>query len=221
MSADVDVRWTAQLQRVQDLLSGYHTLSLVVLDHSGNEVTVPSGLPIVCGCASPERDTPCWRKRRQALVRVQVVRESERLDCRLGRYCFVSPMGIGIDDYVTSCSLFVAGSSEQQQRPAAEMVQELCRLVRPWQGGQGSTPRPMEMPRCQPGPLSALTEREWEVLNLLGAGLSNRELGDRLFISESTVKSHIRSLLQKLGLKNRTEAALYLRNEMCPTSDAH
>ena len=53
-----------------------------------------------------------------------------------------------------------------------------------------------------------LTLRELEVLAYLPSGKSNREIGTLLFISESTVKAHLTSLYAKLGVSNRTEAAL-------------
>lgn len=54
-----------------------------------------------------------------------------------------------------------------------------------------------------------LTAREKEVFQYLGKGLSNKEIGTILFISEHTVKKHISSILSKLNIGNRTEAALY------------
>jgi len=53
-----------------------------------------------------------------------------------------------------------------------------------------------------------LTERESDVLKLLGEGLTNREIGSRLYLSEKTVKHHVTLVLQKLGVRNRVEAAL-------------
>lgn len=57
-------------------------------------------------------------------------------------------------------------------------------------------------------PLSTLTPREAEVLELLGKGLINRDIGDRLQIAEKTVKHHMTNILQKLQVRSRTEAAL-------------
>jgi DNA-binding NarL/FixJ family response regulator len=61
--------------------------------------------------------------------------------------------------------------------------------------------------RVLPGPASAeLTDRELEVLRRIAEGLSNREIGDQLGISESTVKTHVNRLLSKLGVTDRTKA---------------
>ena len=55
----------------------------------------------------------------------------------------------------------------------------------------------------------ALTERETEVLRLVSLGLANKEIAQRLGIGEGTVKTHVSSLLGKLGLQSRTQAALH------------
>jgi len=58
-------------------------------------------------------------------------------------------------------------------------------------------------------PLTGLSARESTVLELIGQGLTNRQIGERLFLSEKTIKNYVASLFIKLGLKQRTQAAVY------------
>jgi two-component system NarL family response regulator len=62
-----------------------------------------------------------------------------------------------------------------------------------------------------PGP--RLTDRELEVLKLVAKGLNNRDIGQELFISENTVKNHVRNILEKLHLHSRMEAVVYAVRE--------
>jgi two-component system NarL family response regulator len=62
-----------------------------------------------------------------------------------------------------------------------------------------------------PGP--RLTERELEVLKLVAKGMNNRDIGSELFISENTVKNHVRNILEKLHLHSRMEAVVYAVRE--------
>jgi two-component system, NarL family, nitrate/nitrite response regulator NarL len=57
--------------------------------------------------------------------------------------------------------------------------------------------------------LDELTEREQQVLELVAAGLSNKEIGQQLYLSEKTVKHHMTNILQKLQVRNRVEAAMF------------
>ncbi|MFF0497269.1 response regulator [Nocardia aobensis] len=59
------------------------------------------------------------------------------------------------------------------------------------------------------GPLATLTEQERKLLDLLGEGLTNREIADRMFLAEKTVKNYVSRLLAKLGMQRRTQAAVY------------
>ena len=55
----------------------------------------------------------------------------------------------------------------------------------------------------------ALTDREVEVLRLLARGKANKQIASSLYVSEKTVKAHVSSILMKLGVQSRTQAALY------------
>jgi two-component system nitrate/nitrite response regulator NarL len=66
-----------------------------------------------------------------------------------------------------------------------------------------------EMTHPQPtDPFDELTEREQQILALVGEGLTNREIGERLYLAEKTIKHYMTSVLQKLHVRNRVEAAL-------------
>lgn len=84
-------------------------------------------------------------------------------------------------------------------RVAAALMQRigvLSRWFAPAEGGAGD--------------LQELTPREREILDLIGRGLTNREIGERLFIEEGTVKNHVHNLLGKLEVSNRHDAAARL-----------
>lgn len=63
---------------------------------------------------------------------------------------------------------------------------------------------PPEDPR-----LAQLTERERSILDLIAEGMTNRQIGERLFLAEKTVKNYVSTLLSKLGMERRTEAAVF------------
>ena len=64
-------------------------------------------------------------------------------------------------------------------------------------------------PQRPPDPLRDLTDREREILDLIGEGLTNRQIGERLYLAEKTVKNYVSGLLAKLGFERRTQAAVY------------
>ncbi|MFE9244176.1 response regulator [Nocardiopsis sp. NPDC006938] len=75
-----------------------------------------------------------------------------------------------------------------------------------------STTRMLERLRAEAGrkdPLGELTEQERRVLELIGEGLTNREIGSRMYLAEKTVKNYVSRVLAKLGMARRTQAAAY------------
>lgn len=86
------------------------------------------------------------------------------------------------------------GESALSRSMTLRLMEELARTKEP--------PRPGD---------PTLTRRELEVLRELASGLSNQEIAERLFISENTVKYHVHSILEKLNLSDRRDAALYAR----------
>ncbi len=67
--------------------------------------------------------------------------------------------------------------------------------------------------RRSPGPDTKLTDREQEVLDMVGAGLPNKTIARRLGISERTVKAHLTNVYQRLGVTDRTQAALWAQRQ--------
>jgi len=74
------------------------------------------------------------------------------------------------------------------------------------------TQRVLERLRNPPAPdakLASLTVTERKILDLIGEGLTNRQIAERIYLAEKTVKNYVSSLLSKLGLERRTQAAVY------------
>ncbi len=92
-------------------------------------------------------------------------------------------------------------------------AEALCRAIKGAAAGQvqlapEAAARLMREVRVPESP-EALTERETEVLKRVARGQANKEIAHALFVEERTVKSHVSSVLGKLGVKSRTQAALY------------
>lgn len=76
-----------------------------------------------------------------------------------------------------------------------------------------TTARVMERLRAAPAaddPLADLTEQQRTILQLIGEGLTNRQIGERMFLAEKTVKNHVSRLFDKLGMQRRTQAAAFV-----------
>jgi DNA-binding NarL/FixJ family response regulator len=98
-------------------------------------------------------------------------------------------------------AIHAASRDESVLQPsvAAKVVARFARLP-------ADDPQPRQQPLVVP-----LSERELEVVRLLAEGLSNREIAGALFLAEGTVKNHVTNVLGKLGVRDRTQAALRAR----------
>ena len=109
--------------------------------------------------------------------------------------------------------MLLARGDEHRDRAQALLVEadRLARVI--GMAGLRNRIRAMEVPPAATGaPASlpdALSGREAQILRLVARGLSNREIGAELYISEHTAANHVRSILRKTGCANRTEAASY------------
>ncbi len=68
--------------------------------------------------------------------------------------------------------------------------------------------RPVKQAKDPADPLAVLTPQERKILSLIGEGLTNRQIAERLFLVEKTVRNHVTRMLAKLGVERRTQAAL-------------
>ncbi|MEE4418077.1 response regulator transcription factor [Streptomyces bugieae] len=93
-----------------------------------------------------------------------------------------------------------AGQSMLDPRTATRVMERLRDPGRGQSAGAGAEAEPSELDRLSP--------REREVLDLIGLGLTNRQIADRLFLSEKTVKNRVSAILSKLGVGRRVQAAM-------------
>jgi DNA-binding NarL/FixJ family response regulator len=104
-------------------------------------------------------------------------------------------------DLVGAIRTVASGQSLLDPRSTAQMLEHLRRTVN------------------RKDPLADLSDQERKILELIGDGLTNRQIGERLFIAEKTVKNYVSSLFAKLGMQRRTQAAAFaarLREEEHP-----
>ena len=107
---------------------------------------------------------------------------------------------ISIEEVADAIRAVVQGQSLISPSMASKLLTEFNTLVR-------------RAEEKQQFPAPRLTDRELEVLKLVAQGMSNREIADDLYISENTVKNHVRNILEKLHLHSRMEAVVYAVRE--------
>jgi len=108
---------------------------------------------------------------------------------------------ISIDEIGAAVRQIHAGQSLISPSMATKLLDEFTALVRKDEELQDEVPTPK------------LTPREMEVLEHIAKGMNNRDIAEALFISENTVKNHVRNILEKLHLRSRMEAVIYAVRE--------
>jgi two-component system NarL family response regulator len=106
---------------------------------------------------------------------------------------------ISIDEVAAAIRSVAGGQSLISPSMASKLLTEFATMIK--KGDEKQLPAPR------------LTDRELEVLKLVARGLNNRDIAKELFISENTVKNHIRNILEKLQLHSRMEAVVYAVRE--------
>jgi DNA-binding NarL/FixJ family response regulator len=107
---------------------------------------------------------------------------------------------ISIDEVAAAIRSVAGGQSLISPSMASKLLTEFATMIK-----KGDERQQVPAPR--------LTDRELEVLKLVAKGLNNRDIAKELFISENTVKNHIRNILEKLQLHSRMEAVVYAVRE--------
>jgi two-component system NarL family response regulator len=107
---------------------------------------------------------------------------------------------ISIEEVATAIRAVVSGQSLISPSMASKLLSEFTSLAK-------------RADERQSVPTPRLTDRELEVLKLVAQGMSNREIAGDLYISENTVKNHVRNILEKLHLHSRMEAVVYAVRE--------
>ncbi|MBG6084672.1 response regulator [Zhihengliuella flava] len=110
-------------------------------------------------------------------------------------------------ELVQAVRVVASGDAVVAPRVTQRLLETYVRVA-PGAGASAQAPEPAEAPPEDPL-LQDLTAREREVLTVLAEGLSNAEIAHKFFLSEATVKTHVRRILTKLHLRDRVQAVVY------------
>lgn len=122
-------------------------------------------------------------------------------------------------DYVQQALQYGASGYLLKNTPFDELAQAIRFVAKGYTHlGPGLAQKAIAPPHSHlsvtPDSWKALTAREQEILRLIAQGASNREIAQQLFISEKTVRNHVTNLLSQLGLRDRTQAAIFYHSSM-------
>ena len=231
-----DPETIASIQTIQDSLASLSSLYLAVLDASGAPLTIPSNQAARCSeCQVLFPEIPCLPNVKQAIADASGNRITTLAQCPFGLVTYFCPLGTkgsaargGMAAILAIGKLPMADRSPHNDRPPGDgarpapaglslaqvekTVTTFCKVfdlifsLALHAGSRGPGPLAPAAPSANAGSLSA---REREVLHHVALGLSNRAIADRLFISETTVKTHVHNISRKVKISNRTSLALF------------
>ncbi len=199
-----DISLQINLQTIQDYLSCKESIFLVLTDEEGNEVTLPSGIPLFC--YQKENEPACCNCYETALAAVKDCADKMMVTyCPEGLYQLVSVTNI----YYENKALYLHCGRVKEEikiNNSKSIIQAIYDMPvaitdQTYKSSSSSHKAP-----------HGLTSQELKVLKCLADGLSNKDIAEVLFLSNSTIKTHISHILVKLDVKNRTEASLYAIN---------
>ena len=179
----------ATLARLEQLASG-----------AGGELVnafAELGAGRVCAAGGEEGATAHLTRALEAFAGLGLPHEAGRARLELARVLSAGSPEAAAGEARLALAAFEQLGAARDADAAAALLRELGGGARSWPKGHGK-----------------LTKRESEVLPLVAAGLSNADIAERLFISRRTAEHHVASIIAKLGLRNRAEAAAYAVREL-------
>ncbi len=185
--------------RLDEASAAAEQLAILATDHASDYLVAVAALGRgrVCLAAGTGDPRACLRDALDGFARAQMPMELAHSRLELAGVLATERPEVAMAEARTALEAFERLQAARQADAAAALLRSLG--VRTAAGGRGRTANTP----------AGLSKREAEVLDLLGHGLSNPEIADRLFISRKTVEHHVGNILAKLGLKSRAQAAAY------------
>lgn len=200
----------ARLQTTQDLLSEATGCSLSLMDSDMRDITIPSGVPLLC-FQDIQYNNNCKMEMASLLEKSNSKEEPVIYCCYKGLYSVIFRTNFELGK---SRPFVIAGRTSDKNLldkhcPLIVSIYSLPVVVDEEKGIQRDTSAEGEKLFYEIGALEGLTPQEIRVFNLIILGFSNKDIAERLFISVSTVKTHVSNILSKLKLSNRTDVIFF------------
>lgn len=200
------------IQTIQDLLSEYFNMYLCLVDETGQEITLPSGLPLECVDNQFKENSKCQSCTKNLLEKIKNNEKNFTNRCPHGLYVNVSPTMLPLSN---NSVFLICGK-----------VKDITILDKHFKIVNSIFSLPLGISK-EPSSTSSntksnlnLTQQELIILTHIIDGFTNKEIASQLCISLSTVKSHIANIFKKLDVNNRTEAAIIFKSMKEQTRNA-